>query len=33
MEVGNTVQAYDVLTFDRQGRTQVFASYAARAGR
>jgi len=31
MEVGSRVEAYDVLTFDRQGRTKVFASYPARA--
>src|SRR5262245_771265 len=27
MEVGNTVQPYNVLTFDKQGQTTVFASY------
>jgi hypothetical protein len=27
MEVGSTVQRYDVLTFDKQGQTSVFASY------
>jgi hypothetical protein len=27
MEVGTTVQPYDVLTFDKQGQTRVFASY------
>jgi hypothetical protein len=27
MEVGNTVQPYDVLTFDKQGQTRVYASY------
>jgi hypothetical protein len=31
MEVGTRVEAYDVLTFDRRGRTGVFASYPARA--
>jgi hypothetical protein len=27
MEVGNTVQPYDVLTFNKQGQTTVFASH------
>ncbi len=27
MEVGNTVQRYDVVSFDKQGATRVFASY------
>ena len=27
MEVGNTVQPYNVLTFDKQGQTTVFASH------
>ena len=27
MEVGSTVQRYDVLTFNKQGQTTVFASY------
>jgi len=27
MEVGNTVQPYSVLTFDKQGQTTVFASH------
>ena len=27
MEVGSTVQRYDVVTFDKQGATRVFASY------
>jgi hypothetical protein len=27
MEVGTTVQRYDVLTFTKQGQTTVFASY------
>ncbi len=27
MEVGNAVQPYNVLTFDKQGQTSVFASY------
>jgi hypothetical protein len=27
MEVGTTVQPYDVLTFNKQGQTTVFASY------
>jgi hypothetical protein len=27
MEVGNTVQPYDVLTFDKQGQMRVYASY------
>jgi hypothetical protein len=27
MEVGNTVQPYDVLAFDKQGQTRVYASY------
>ncbi len=27
MEVGNTIQPYDVLTFNKQGQTTVFASH------
>jgi len=27
MEAGSTVQPYDVLSFDKQGQTRVFASY------
>ena len=27
MEVGNTVQAYNVMTFDKQGQSTVFASH------
>jgi hypothetical protein len=27
MEVNGIVHPYDVMTFDRQGRTRVFASY------
>ena len=33
MEVGTTLQRYDVLSFDKTGQTKVFSSYGPQAGR